>query len=386
MRITSVFQKQKKKYAGFEGVNGEYLKANLRQLNLFALFRPFINVVYYLSVTLIIFYGGGEALRGTMSIGVLFAFVNYANRFFNPIDELAEKFNIMQSGMASAERLFKIMDTQDIIPEPQNPVHIDRKNIKGRIEFKNVWFAYQDEHWILKDLSFTVEPGQTVAFVGATGAGKTSIMNLLFRFYDIQKGQILLDGVDIRNIPKAELRSALAMVHQDVFLFAGDIRSNIRLNREDISNRRIEEIARFVNADTFIENLPDRYAEEVTERGSTLSSGQRQLLSFARALAFDPLILILDEATANIDTETELMVQAAIDNLVKGRTNLVIAHRLSTIQKADKILVLRKGQLIESGSHEELLQKGGYYKALFDYQFKHTDVRPDSSPEPVPAL
>jgi ABC-type multidrug transport system fused ATPase/permease subunit len=287
---------------------------------------------------------------------------------FRPINDLTEKFNILQASMASAERIFQILDEEPAIQDPPDPQPMGQ--IQGRIEFKNVWFAYVGEEWVLRDVSFTVEPGQTVAFVGATGAGKTTIMSLLTRFYDIQKGQILIDGRDIREFSKEELRRNIGLVMQDVFLFSGNIRENIRLYNPEITPEQIEEVSRYVNAHHFIEKLPHQYDEPVTERGSTLSAGQRQLIAFARTLAYDPAILILDEATANIDTETEHLIQDALPKLLAGRTSLVVAHRLSTIQDADVIIVLHKGKVREMGSHQELLAQKGLYYNLFLLQYK----------------
>lgn len=299
---------------------------------------------------------------------MVYAFVSYIEMMFRPINDLTEKFNILQASMASAERIFLIMDEEPAIKDPVNPKPLGE--VQGRIEFKNVWFAYVGEEWVLRDVSFTVEPGQTVAFVGATGAGKTTIMNLLTRFYDIQKGQILIDGKDIRELSKEELRRQVGLVMQDVFLFAGTIRENIRLYNPEITPEQIEEVARHVNAHHFIDKLPKKYDEPVTERGSTLSAGQRQLIAFARTLAYDPAILILDEATANIDTETELLIQDALPKLLTGRTSLVVAHRLSTIQDADVIIALHKGKVREMGNHQELLAQKGLYYNLFLLQYK----------------
>ncbi|MGB9809808.1 MAG: ABC transporter ATP-binding protein, partial [Caldanaerobacter sp.] len=282
--------------------------------------------------------------------------------------DISEKYDILQSAMASAERIFILLDTKEEVKDPENPVPLG--DIKGRIEFKNVWFSYNGKDWVLKDVSFEVNPGETVAFVGATGAGKTSIINLLCRFYDIQKGEILIDGIDIRKVRQQDLRKHIGIVLQDVFLFTGDIKSNIRLNNKNITDNDIYRVAKYVNAHQFIKKLPEGYNSKVTERGSTLSAGQRQLLAFARALAFNPKILVLDEATANIDTETEKLIQDALLKLTKGRTTLVIAHRLSTIQHADKIIVLHKGRIREIGTHQELLKKKGLYYTLYMLQYK----------------
>lgn len=340
----------------------------MRELIVFAIFRPSLDLIYSLALALLIWYGGGKVLQGTLPFGVLFAFVNYIDQFFKPINDLSEKFNILQSAMASAERIFLLLDEEETIKNPENPIPIDK--IDGKIEFKNVWFAYEGENWVLKDVSFTINPGETAAFVGATGAGKTSIISLITRLYDIQKGEILIDGKNIKEIDKYELRSQIGVVLQDVFLFTGDIKGNIRLNDDEITDEKILEVSRFVNADNFIEKLPQKYDEKVMERGATLSSGQRQLLAFARALAFEPSVLVLDEATSNIDTETELLIQDAIKKLIKDRTTIVIAHRLSTIQHADNIIVMHKGRVREMGKHQELLDKKGMYYDLYLLQYK----------------
>ena len=299
--------------------------------------------------------------------GVLYAFIDYLQRFFEPILDLTEKYNILQSAMASSERIFMILDTPEDIKNPIEPKPI--KHLDGKIEFKNVWFAYNDEDWVLKDVSFTIEPGETIAFVGATGAGKSSIINLITRFYDIQKGEILIDGINIIDFDKYELRKRIGVVLQDVFLFTGTIKDNIRLNNKNISDEEIVEVAKYVNAHDFISKLPHQYEEPVMERGSTLSTGERQLLSFARTLAFNPDILILDEATSSIDTDTELLVQDALEKLIEGRTTIVVAHRLSTIQHADKIIVLHKGKIKEMGNHQELLNAEGMYYDLYRLQY-----------------
>jgi ABC-type multidrug transport system fused ATPase/permease subunit len=319
------------------------------------------------AIALVIWYGGGKVVQSTLSLGTLVAFLSYVQMFFRPLRNLAQQYGTMQQAMASSERIFLLLDDDDMIPETEKPERPERA--EGRVSFENVWFGYLEDEWVLRDVSFTVEPGETVAIVGATGAGKTSIISLLERFYDIQKGKITLDGVDIRDMEKDFLRSQLGLVMQDVFLFAGDIKGNVRLGNSDITGEEVERVAQYVNADTFIDRLPGGYDEEVHERGVTLSTGQRQLLSFARALAFDPTILILDEATSNIDTETEHLIQEALLRLMEGRTSIVIAHRLSTIQHADKILVMHKGKIREVGSHQELLAKRGYYYRLYQLQY-----------------
>lgn len=367
MRIVQIFNQEKRKYKEFLKIDKDYETSSLGEITVYAVFRPFMDLLYYVALVLILLYGGGQVLQGRVQFGLLIAFISYAQRFFGPINALTEKFNIMQSAMASAERIFQLLDTKPTIVQPKDPK--TPTEVKGGIEFKNVWFAYNGDEYVLKDISFVANPGETVAFVGHTGAGKTSIINLVNRFYDIQKGQILIDGLEIREWDLTELRKRIGIVLQDVFLFSGDIKSNIRLNNEDISQKDILEACRAVGADKFIMKLPRGYDEKVTERGSTLSQGQRQLLAFARALAFDPDILILDEATSNIDTETELLIQEALKRVTKDRTTLVIAHRLSTIQHADKIIVLHKGEVAEMGTHQELLARGGLYYKLYQLQY-----------------
>ncbi|KKC30096.1 ABC-type multidrug/protein/lipid transport system, ATPase component [Caldanaerobacter subterraneus subsp. pacificus DSM 12653] len=368
MKIVQLFVTENKKMEEFKKINKEYYDANMRQLTIFAIFRPSMDVIYSLTLALLIWYGGRDIIAGKIEFGVLYAFVNYLQQLFQPIFDISEKYDILQSAMASAERIFILLDTKEEVKDPENPIPLEE--VKGKIEFKNVWFSYNGKEWVLKDVSFEVNPGETVAFVGATGAGKTSIINLLCRFYDIQKGEILIDGIDIRKVRQQDLRKHIGIVLQDVFLFTGDIKSNIRLNNKNITDNDIYRVAKYVNAHQFIKKLPEGYNSKVTERGSTLSAGQRQLLAFARALAFNPKILVLDEATANIDTETERLIQDALEKLTKGRTTLVIAHRLSTIQHADKIIVLHKGRIREIGTHQELLQKKGLYYNLYMLQYK----------------
>ncbi|NLY31423.1 MAG: ABC transporter ATP-binding protein [Firmicutes bacterium] len=371
MRIIQIFRREKKKYEEFDRINSEHFEASFGELKVFAVFRPFINSMYTFGLALLIWFGGGQVLRGVIEFGVLYAFVEYSKMFFEPINNLAERYNIMQAAMASSERIFQLMDAKPEIENAPQPVKPD---IRGNIEFRNVWFAYNPGEWVLRDVSFTVREGETVAFVGATGAGKTTIISLISRLYDIQQGQILIDGVDIRDIDISYLRSSIAVVLQDVFMFSGTIADNIRLSNVEIDDQKIHQIAEAVDADKFISALPRKYESEVVERGATLSAGQRQLLAFARALAFDPRILVLDEATANIDTETELIIQKAMRTISKDRTTLVVAHRLSTIQSADKIIVMHKGKIREMGNHQDLLAQEGLYYQLYQLQYKDQEL------------
>jgi len=370
MRIVQVFNREAHKYSEFEATNAEYYAAGIDEMMVYAVFRPAMDFVASLALAILIWYGGSRVFRGILPFGLLYAFVNYIQMFFGPINALTEKYNILQAAMASSERIFQLMDTPIGIMDAPSAVQIGRA--EGRIEFKDVWFAYNEGEWVLRDVSFTIEPGQMVAFVGATGAGKTSIISLINRFFDVQKGEILLDGINVKQLRLDDLRRSVATVLQDVFLFTGDIKANIRLNETGITDERIREVARYVNADNFISRLPRGYDEPVTERGATLSAGQRQLLAFARALAFDPAILVLDEATSSIDTETEMLIQDALPRLIAGRTTIVVAHRLSTVQHADKIIVLHKGKIREVGTHQELLAHHGFYYDLYRLQYADT--------------
>lgn len=365
MKLIQIFAREREKYQEFEDKSEQLFRANWREVMTFAVFRPSIYMLSVFAMVIVIGQGSASVLAGTVSLGTLFVFINYISSFFEPIQELAEQFGTLQSSLASAEKIFSILDKKPEIVNPAEPREI---TIRGRIEFRHVWFAYEKDDYILKDVSFCIEPGEKVAFVGATGAGKSSILNLIGRYYDVQRGEILIDGVDIREIDKDTLRRAIGQVQQDVFIFTGDVKGNISLDNEEITREEIERAARIVNADSFINKMPDGYDEPVTERGSTLSAGQRQLLSFARTLAYQPTILVLDEATANIDTETESLITQALEKLMEGRTTIMVAHRLSTIQHADKIIVMHKGEIRESGSHQELLQLGGMYKKLYDLQ------------------
>ena len=368
MKIIRVFGREERKYNEFEEKNGSLYKAGFREMMVFAIFRPGIFLLSMVALMIIMVVGGAEVLGGTITIGTLYIFLQYINSFYQPIQELAEQFTSLQSAISASEKIFTLLDTKPAIAEEDHPVILPE--IRGKITFDHVWFSYsgQEDDWVLKDVSFTIEPGQSVAFVGATGAGKSSILNLIGRYYDIQKGAILIDDTDIRTMSREQIRRAVGQVQQDVFLFTGDIASNIRLRDETISDEAVREAAKEVNAARFIDRLPDGYATRVTERGATYSAGQRQLLSFARTLAYDPKILILDEATANIDTETEQWIQEAVARLMKGRTSIMVAHRLSTIQHCDRIIVMHHGRIRETGTHQELLAMNGIYKKLYQLQ------------------
>ena len=365
MKLIQIFAREKEKYSEFEGKSMELYRANFREIMTFAIFRPSIYMVSVIAMILVIRTGSLSVLNGSLSLGTLFVFITYISSFFEPIQELSEQLGTLQSSIASAEKIFSVLDVKPEIVSPADPTPV---NILGEIEFRHVWFAYEEENYILKDVSFVIHPGEKAAFVGATGAGKSTILNLIGRYFDIQKGQILIDGIDIHEIDLDVLRGAIGQVQQDVFIFTGDIKSNISLNNEAISPDDVRRAAEIVNADPFIQKLPHGYDEPVTERGSTLSAGQRQLLSFARTLAYDPKILVLDEATANIDTETETLITQALARLMDGRTTIMVAHRLSTIQHADKIIVMHHGEIKESGTHQELLVKDGLYKKLYELQ------------------
>ena len=365
MKLIQIFAREKEKYSEFEGKSMELYRANFREIMTFAIFRPSIYLVSVIAMILVIRTGSLSVLNGSLSLGTLFVFITYISSFFEPIQELSEQLGTLQSSIASAEKIFSVLDVKPEIVSPADPTPV---NILGEIEFRHVWFAYEEENYILKDVSFVIHPGEKAAFVGATGAGKSTILNLIGRYFDIQKGQILIDGIDIHEIDLDVLRGAIGQVQQDVFIFTGDIKSNISLNNEAISPDDVRRAAEIVNADPFIQKLPHGYDEPVTERGSTLSAGQRQLLSFARTLAYNPKILVLDEATANIDTETETLITQALARLMDGRTTIMVAHRLSTIQHADKIIVMHHGEIKESGTHQELLAKDGLYKKLYELQ------------------
>ncbi len=383
MRLVQVFMREAEQAREFEAIDRSYLDASMRQLRVFAVFRPALDLLSSSTLALVIWYGGGRALSGSLTLGVLFAFTSYIQQLFRPILELAEKFNIMQQAMASSERIFQLLDTPAEVADPAVPQPLPRA--RGEVEFRDVWFAYQGQEWVLRGVSFKVQPGQTVAFVGHTGAGKTSILSLVPRFYDVRSGAVLVDGVDVRAVSQGELRRRMGLVAQDVFLFTGDVASNIRLNEPGIGDDAVVRAAVATKADSFIRRLPRGYAEPVAERGATLSSGQRQLLALARALAFDPAVLLLDEATANIDSETEALIQGALRELVRGRTTLVVAHRLSTIQHADQIIVLHKGRIREQGTHRELVARRGLYHKLWRLQFEDDAGALAPTPTPTPA-
>lgn len=366
MKIIQIFGRQERKFEEFHDKNTKLYKAFYREMLMYAVFRPLIYILSILSLMIVLWFGSRNVFDEIISVGTLYIFSNYIRSFFDPIQELAEQFSTLQSSIASAEKIFTVMDETEFIPEAASPKEPDK--IIGKIEFDHVWFAYDGENYVLKDVSFVINPGEKVAFVGATGAGKSSILNLIGRYYDIQKGHIYIDGIDIRQLSKKQLRSAIGQMQQDVFIFEGDVAYNIRLNDDDITDAQVKEAAEYVNASHFIEKLPQGYHEPVTERGATFSAGERQLLSFARTLAHNPSILVMDEATANIDTETEILIQEALEKLMDGRTTIMVAHRLSTIQHADCIMVMHKGRICERGTHRELLEQDGIYRKLYELQ------------------
>ena len=366
MKIIQIFGRQERKFEEFHDKNTKLYKAFYREMLMYAVFRPLIYILSILSLMIVLWFGSRNVFDEIISVGTLYIFSNYIRSFFDPIQELAEQFSTLQSSIASAEKIFTVMDEEEFIPEVENPKQPDK--IIGKIEFDHVWFAYDGENYVLKDVSFVINPGEKVAFVGATGAGKSSILNLIGRYYDIQKGHIYIDGIDIRQLSKKQLRSAIGQMQQDVFIFEGDVAYNIRLNDDDITDAQVKAAAEYVNASHFIEKLPQDYHEPVTERGATFSAGERQLLSFARTLAHNPSILVMDEATANIDTETEILIQEALEKLMDGRTTIMVAHRLSTIQHADCIMVMHKGRICERGTHRELLEQDGIYRKLYELQ------------------
>lgn len=375
MNIVQAFNREQEEMRRFGVINDDHRAAQIKTIFYFALFWPAVEIIASIALGLVLWFGGLRAMTGTLTIGVLIAFIQYARRFFEPIRNLSDQFNTLQSAMAGAERIFGLLDHDQALPQSDHPVEV--KSFQGRIEFKNVWFTYdevvdgvKEPSWILRDVSFVAEAGQSAAIVGATGAGKSTIINLLLRFYDIQKGQILVDGIDIREMRLRDLRRHIGLVLQDVFLFSGTVERNITLGDPEVERESVVRAAAMVGADRFIERLPQGYLQDVRERGASLSHGQRQLLSFVRALVYDPEILVLDEATSSVDTETEHIIQNALERLMEGRTSIVVAHRLSTIQHADQILVMHRGQIRERGTHQQLLAMGGLYRKLYELQYK----------------
>ena len=374
MRVVQLFGREEESAQRFAALNREHLEAHLRSITIYAVFFPAVEVLTAVAMALLLWYGGLRVLDSTLTVGVLAAFIQYTRRFFQPLQDLSEKFNLLQSAMASSERVFALLDEPVTVREPEIPAALPRP-VRGAVRFEGVWFRYSpDGPWVLKDVSFTASPGQTIALVGHTGAGKTTIVNLLLRFYDPDRGRITVDGVDIRELSTADLRSIIGFVQQDLFLFTGDILHNLTLDAP-ISPEAARQAARRVGADRFIERLPSSYHHELGERGRSLSVGERQLLSFARALALDPRILVLDEATSSVDAEAEAQIQRAIAELMAGRTSLVVAHRLSTILHADEILVLHHGEIRERGSHRELLAQRGLYDRLYQLQLRGQEER-----------
>ena len=369
MKITQMFNQEKKQYNEFRNRNERLRKSSLKQTITFGIFRPTMYLLYVIAIIIVVYFGSMEVMNNPMVLfSLVYVFYQYVSKLFNPIQQLADQFNTIQSAFASSERIFEILDTESEIQDLEGAVEIDE--FKGKIEFKNVWFAYEEENWILKDVSFVINPKETVAFVGATGAGKTTILSLIVRNYDIQKGQILIDDMDIKNIKLSSLRKNIGQMLQDVFLFSGTIKSNIQMREESITDEDIYNACEYVNANHFIEKLDHKYEEEVRERGNNFSSGQRQLLSFARTIVHKPQIMILDEATANIDTETEVLIQESLEKMRNIGTMLIVAHRLSTIQHSDKIVVLKHGEIQEIGNHQELLKKKGQYYELYKIQYE----------------
>ncbi|HET6947484.1 MAG TPA: ABC transporter ATP-binding protein [bacterium] len=382
MPVAQLFNRAPKNFRRFDDLNRDHLDSNLQAVHYMSLFFPLAGFFGAVATALLIWYGGGEVVRGAVTLGALVALIQYTERFFRPIQDLAEKYNILQAAMASSERIFRVLDEPVVVRDAADAVPLER--VRGEVEFRDVWFAYDDaagngdgsQDWVLKGVSFRIRAGESVAFVGHTGAGKTSIINLIARFHDPQRGQVLVDGRDVRAYRQRDLRRHVGLVLQDVFLFSGTIASNIRLGNTEISDEQLHRAAEFVNAQRFIDRLPQGYATEVVERGATLSAGQRQLIAFARALAHNPeILLVLDEATSSVDTETEILIQDALRKVLTGRTSIIIAHRLSTIQNVDRILVMHKGRIVEEGTHRELLARGGIYTKLYQLQYRDQEVR-----------
>jgi ATP-binding cassette subfamily B protein len=368
MKIIQIFNQEQRKFEEFDELNTNLKLSFYRQILIFAIFRPTMFFMYIVGTIIVFYFGGLNVISGLITVGTMFTFYIFVRNLFDPINQLAEMYNVLQSAFASAERIFGILDTKPSILDDEDPIELD--NMKGEIEFRNVWFKYVEDEWVLKDVSFKVMPKESVAFVGATGSGKTTILSLIVRNYDIQKGQILIDGIDIKRIKKASLRRYIGQMLQDVFMFSGTIESNIKLRKEEITYDEMVEACKYVNAHQFISKLDKGYQEEVRERGNNFSSGQRQLISFARTIVHDPSVMILDEATSNIDTETEQLIQDSLSKMMGIGTMLIVAHRLSTIQHADNIIVLSKGEILEQGNHQELLKQKGHYYNLYRLQYK----------------
>jgi ATP-binding cassette subfamily B protein len=378
MQIVQLFQQEPRKLGEFDELNQQHMEANLQSIFYYAFFYPVVQLLGAVAIALIIWYGGGRILAGALTMGALVAFIQYSEKFYRPISDLTEKFNVLQSAMASSERIFRLVDTEPAIVSPEKSRRLlsagDGQLRAGSIRFDGVWFSYKDEEWVLKDIGLDIQPGERIAVVGHTGAGKTTLTSLLLRFYDVQKGRILLDGKNIKEYRLDELREQIGIVLQDVHLFSGSIGSNIRLGSSDVSDELVAEVAATVHLDHFVHRFPKGYDTEVGERGANLSAGEKQLISFARALAHDPRVLILDEATSSVDTETEVLIREALDRLMSGRTSIVIAHRLSTIQSADRIVVMHKGRIREVGSHQQLLAERGIYYRLYQLQYQEQET------------